>query len=457
MYTGLSEYCQITSALAALAVESRSRGLELMTTHDVTTSQVLLLTTGPALDGLQHALQARGYAAARVDLTAARELLATRRDRCVAVVEAHPSSSYAFAEAWSLLHEHPVVPSLLLYSDGWDPARYLDAHDGESLMEAVRLPAPLDAVALHVQALLLHAGFHLADAGDPRPGADAGAPRLHQGQLIVVYSPKGGVGRTFVATNLAVGLARYYGVDVALLDAHLWFGDVGVMLDLRSPKTFASLVDATDQLDLDALREVLVPHPSGVKVLLAPGPMEVETIPPGLPARVASAYRTLFDYVVVDTSSALTDHTVELLDIADRILLLTTPEMSAIHNLVELLRLAPIVGWSHKVSLVVNRANTSMDIGQVEKALQMPVDATIISAGPRVVETTNQGQPIVLLDPPDEEPITRDLHRLIAHFAGRPEPQGANGPPAGHWPWVHWSLPGRRTAGPAQSPLGTHH
>jgi pilus assembly protein CpaE len=392
---------------------------------------ILLFTANPELDGLQAALGARGLNAVRVEtVDAARELLAVDRPRAVAVLDTFRPSSYSFAAAYRLLHQDPPVPTLMLLTEG--PGAPPVPRDGSALDDYARMPARLDELVLRVQALVLRAGLALpeapvsASAPAPTPVAahHGDMPRFHNGQMIVMFGPKGGVGRSTIATNLAVGLAQKYDKQVVLVDADLWFGDVSVLLDLRGERSFASLVDHSEQLDLDVLRDVLVSHPSGIKALLAPPePALVETIPPFLPARVATAYRSLFDFVIVDTHPSMEEYMLQLLEVADRILLVTTPELSSIRNTGQVMKLANTLGLRDKLTIVLNRANSGVQMEHLEQTLGVRVDHTILSAGPRVVEAANQGMPVLLMDPGGREQITRDLGRLVAKIAGEPEPQ----------------------------------
>jgi pilus assembly protein CpaE len=418
----------------AVALERWTIGKgEAMSTGE--TPAILLFLANPALDPLENALQARGLAAMRVrSLEDGRRLLAARRQNSIAVLDTYHPAPFSFAAVYRLLHEPPAVPTLLLLHERAGQAPPVEALPPSD--DYARLPARIDELVLRVQALLVRAGLPVTGetaAGQATLAREA--PRFHHGQVIAVYGPKGGVGRSTIAVNLAVGLARFYGQQVVLLDADLWFGDVPVLLDLQSEKSLISLVDSAEHLDLDALREVLVPHASGVHVLFgAPEASLVETIPPSLPSRVASAYRTLFDFVVVDTHPSMEEYMVQLLETADRILLVTTPELSAIRSTSEVLRLAGQLGWAHKLLLVLNRANSGVRVEQIERTLGMKVDATVVSAGPRVVDAANRGQPVLQTDTAGKEPITRDLARLVARVASAPEPTLTEGAPAARRP-----------------------
>lgn len=386
---------------------------------------ILLFIANPALEPLENALQARGLAAMRVrSLEDGRKLLATRRATSVAVLDTYHPAPFSFAAVYRLLHESPAVPTLLLLGNPSGQTTPLLPDSLSPRDDYARLPAQIDELVLRIQALLVRAGLPVGNlAAASYSGPDRDAARFHHGQVIAVYGPKGGVGRSTIAINLAVGLARLER-QVALVDADIWFGDVPVLLDLHSEKSIVSLVDSAEHLDLDALREVLVPHPSGVQVLFGvPEPSLVETIPASLPSRVASAYRTLFDFVVVDTHPSMEEYVLQLLEIADRILLVTTPELSSIRSTAEVLRLATQLDWAHKLLLVLNRANSGVHLEQLERALGVKVDAMIVSAGPRVVDAANRGQPVLLMDTTSKEHITRDLARLVARIANVPEPR----------------------------------
>jgi len=264
--------------------------------------------------------------------------------------------------------------------------------------------------------------------------------------------PKGGVGRSTIAVNLAVGLAKLHGKAVGLVDADLWFGDVAVLLDIGREQSIAALADTREHLDSDMLRAALIEHVSGVHVLQAPPSLElVETIPEDLPARVVDVSRAMFDFTVVDMPTDLDEYALQLLDIADRILLVTTPEVCAIRSTAKVLDLAPSLGWRNKLVLLLNRADSGVRLQELEKALGMRVDVSIASAGRQMVDAANRGQPVLLTDWTGRARITRDLQRLVAQVVGAPAPCQERKSPT--WQELLARLGwGSRATGPAAAP-----
>ena len=153
------------------------------------------------------------------------------------------------------------------------------------------------------------------------------------GAVIAVYSPKGGVGCTTIATNLAVALARRSGKStVALVDLDLQFGDIGIALDLKSANSLADLLNHVDSIDQQLVDEVFVKHASGVRALLAPDNLaSVPSIDPDRVARVVDQLRPHFQYIVCDLWSSLEDLTLATLRMADRVILVTDGEIRLEH------------------------------------------------------------------------------------------------------------------------------
>jgi pilus assembly protein CpaE len=247
--------------------------------------------------------------------------------------------------------------------------------------------------------------------GHARPRVE----RARRGRLLAAYSPKGGVGTTTTATNLAVALASRANARVALIDLDLQFGDVGAVLDLHSANSIAELI-GHDELAFDLIDETFMRHASGLRVLVAPEDLEVvSTIDPDLVIRLLEQLRPFFDYIVCDLWSSFEDLTVGVLRAADRVLLVTTPELPALRNLQRVLNSArPDLQLDEKVLVVANRypGKTGLSRDDMTKAVGRTIAATIPSEGVSVTDAINRG--VSLLDSRLHVRIARSYHDLAA-------------------------------------------
>lgn len=220
------------------------------------------------------------------------------------------------------------------------------------------------------------------------------------GRVITLFSPKGGVGRTTLAVNLAVALASEMGRSVALVDASLQFGDVGVLLNLN-PKN-KSIVDVLGDVgngDVDLVDGALVSHSTGIKVLLAPpSPEMAELVTVDHIRRVVNRLRETHDLVIVDSWPFFQDNTLALLDMSDQILGVLTLEITNIKNIRLFLEVAEQLGYhGDKLKLVLNRADSAYGIRvvDVENSIGRKIDHTVVSDGRTVVYALNRGVPFV--------------------------------------------------------------
>src|SRR5436309_11840972 len=220
------------------------------------------------------------------------------------------------------------------------------------------------------------------------------------GAVIAVYSPKGGVRCTTIAINLAVALARRGGKSsVGLVDLDLQFGDIGIALDVKSANSVAELLNHVDSIDQQLVDEVFVKHASGVRVLLAPDNLAtVPAIDPDRVARVVDQLRPHFQYIVCDLWSSLEELTLGTLRMADRIILVTTPELPALRNLRPAMSAAGLLLQDERTLLVANRVPGKAGIGlaEIERGLGRSIAATIPSEGIGITEAINRG--ISILD-----------------------------------------------------------
>lgn len=236
----------------------------------------------------------------------------------------------------------------------------------------------------------------------------------HNGKIITIVSPKGGVGRTSVAANLAVALKLSTQKKVALMDASLYFGDLGVLLNLLSNKTICDLVEHMDDLDADLLNDIMITHSSGVKVLLAPPQPEMaELVTAEHIRRILMQMAASFDYVIVDTWPSFAEAVLTTMDLADDILLVMTLEMTAIRDVRLYLDVVDKLNYpTEKVKLILNRAGSvgGIKVEAVEETLRHKVAVGLSNDGPAMLMAVNQGVPLVISA--REHAFSRDVYRL---------------------------------------------
>jgi pilus assembly protein CpaE len=266
-------------------------------------------------------------------------------------------------------------------------------------------------------------------------GAAAGTPKAitadrgdgEPGRIVAVFGPKGGVGRTTLAVNLAVAAATELGQRTCLVDASFQFGDVGVLLNLNPKnKSVADLIPELEVGEPESLDTFLINHSAGIRVLLAPpSPEMAELITPAGTKRMLEALRATHDLVIVDCMSSFNDTTLAILDLADTVLTMLSLEITSIKNIRLFLEVAEQLGYgSDKIRLVLNRADSSLGIrvADVEHSIGRRVDHTIVSDGRSVVYALNRGVPFFLSN--REAQVSQDVLRLAQAVAGASSAEG---------------------------------
>ncbi len=251
-----------------------------------------------------------------------------------------------------------------------------------------------------------------------------------QGQVITVLG-KGGVGKTTLAVNVAVGLARAdSGKKVVLVDANLYFGDVSVFLNTRGQYSIIDLlsmvVEEPDQLDPQSTEMVFLPHESGIKLLIAPRqPVELGSVPAGAVINLLTYLKTQFDYIVVDTSTTYDDVLAATIQSADIILLLVMATVPAIKDASILLAELAGSDLQEKVMLVMNQVdrNSRITPDRIEGHLKRPVVAQI-PTDPFAIESINQSTPLITLNA-QRAPSVRPLMNLVQLIRERVEKSAA--------------------------------
>jgi len=240
----------------------------------------------------------------------------------------------------------------------------------------------------------------LPQAEVPSPAARATSPPVEEGRVISVFGPKGGVGCSTIAANMAIALHEDTKEKVALVDGNLQFGGLDVLLNLQATRTIADVATKAEDLDVELIGSAMIPHPSGIKVLLAPARPEMADLVQAEHMKALLAQmRQMFGYIVVDTWTSLHDLTLSILDSADRVVLVATPEVPAIKNAKVFFDVADALDYSpEKTWLVINQEDRRGGIrtADIESSIKHPIAAVIPMDERTVFVAANQGVPLVV-------------------------------------------------------------
>ncbi len=243
-----------------------------------------------------------------------------------------------------------------------------------------------------------------------------------RGRMTTVFSTKGGAGKSVIATNVAVSLAKQSDRPVVLVDADLQFGDVSVMLKLAPQRTVVDAVGAIDKLDASLLRSLLVEHEeSGLLVLSAPlEPAFADQVEAKQLIDIIDLLRSMAAHVVVDTPAHFNDVVLALIEESDDVLLVAGLDIPSIKNVrIGLQTLRLLNTPMNKIRLVLNRANSKvkLDVAEVERTLQVQAQSRIPS-DVSVPLSVNKGEPIVL-DAPRSGPA-KAIEALVTMLLEEP-------------------------------------
>ncbi len=246
------------------------------------------------------------------------------------------------------------------------------------------------------------------------PAAPVAAPSQPEGKIVVVFSPKGGTGCTTLAINLAIALKKETDERVALVDMSFQFGDVAVMLNLQPNQSLADISSRFDDFDSQLLDATLIPHSSGIKTLLAPPrPEMADLVAAEHVKKVLEELRLKYDYVIVDTLSSLQDAILVMLDLADLIILPTTPDLASLKNSRLFFEVADALKYPKEaIALILNKSDRRAGIRAVdiEDTIKHPITAEIPLEDQTALNAVNRGVPFVVSDP--NRPISQSVFTL---------------------------------------------
>ncbi|MCJ7566261.1 MAG: response regulator [Anaerolineales bacterium] len=252
------------------------------------------------------------------------------------------------------------------------------------------------------------------------PGGGLSGSNRPEGKVMVVYSAKGGVGCTMLATNIAVGLDTA-DTPTVLVDASLQFGDVAVALNLQVKNSFIDLASRADELDADFVDEVLLRHSTGLRVLAAPPRPEVaDEVTARQVRNVIQFLKRNFAYVVVDTSSNMDDITLAVLDVADLLITVATPEIPSIKDTRLLFDLLGVLEFpKERLFFVLNKTDKRSGISSdaVSENLKCTVDAEIPLDERAITTSINRGSPLLLSD--KSQPAAKSIFNILGSIKER--------------------------------------
>jgi pilus assembly protein CpaE len=297
------------------------------------------------------------------------------------------SSSTLPAHEIATIREHTRVPLLLIASG--EASSLLEDALGADVSDVLLLPALTENVV-----------FAIRKATQAPRRSTTGVRK--EGRIITVFSPKGGTGKTVIATNLAAALSKAGDRRTLLLDLDLQFGDAAIMLGIEPEKTIFDFVNAPGELDPDKLAGYTTKHKSGLDILPAPlRPEDAELVTEAKLGRLIEVARATYDAIVVDTSPFFHGPMLATLDRTDELLLVCSLDVPTLKNVRLALGTLEMLSFpSARVRVVLNRANSKVGMKQreVEAALEVKVHYEVPSDR-AVPLSVNKGAPAVLSDP----------------------------------------------------------
>ena len=337
----------------------------------------------------------------------------------VAVLGPSCSGEETLALSERIMREYPLMASILVVDEL--TTQLLQQALRAGVRDVLALSGESGALAQAVQRVAVTLDQAPRSAAVPAPAGsvdEVGVTPTVNGQVLTVFSTKGGAGKSMLATSLAVELARRSDEPVCLVDADLQFGDVAVMLKLTPHHTIVDAVSVLDRMDPPLLDSLLVTHePSGLRVMPAPlEPAFADQVGAAEMVAIVEMLRSFCSFVIVDTPAYFNDVVLGLVEVSDRVLLVAGMDIPNIKNVkIGLQTLRLLNTPMDKLLLVLNRANSKvkLDVGEVERTLQVKADV-LIPSDICVPQAVNKGEPVVLHAP--KSGVTKSIQQLADRF-----------------------------------------
>jgi MinD-like ATPase involved in chromosome partitioning or flagellar assembly len=348
--------------------------------------------------------------------------LDARRDIAVAILDGELDLEEAAQYETALRDAGRAIPTLTVVSPRAFERLSSVVQSGDANDEYFTRPYSADSIRWRVEAMCIRRETVDDGSGPILQGGDIGSGAWSgRATTIAIFNPKGGVGKTTVATNLAAAIQLRKGKSVLLIDADTVTGHVTTSLGIDAVRTVAdSWRDEADGGPIESLYEIASSHPSGMKVVaLTDSPLHTDVLDPARMAAAITAARGRVDVIVIDLHPSYSTLNQAIFDEADRILVPVTPDVPAIRAAVQLRDVAGGLGCRERLALVINRANSGVSVEDMEKTVGMPALALIRSGGLLFVRAANEGRTVIEMFP--KEKITADFDLLADRVLGTPK------------------------------------
>ncbi len=340
-------------------------------------------------------------------------LLRERRDVAIAVLDGESDLTTSL-EYYSLLHEEGrSVPALMIVQP--TALERLEADGASADDEYFSRPYSAESIRWRVEAMCIRSATIDDGSGVPvLAGEVAGVSDwAARASVLVVFNPKGGVGKTTVATNLAAAIQARGDQRVLLIDADTVTGHILTSLGLDTATTVSDAWrdEAETGEPAPPLSQIAMEHTSGMRVVaLTDSPLFVDHLEPERVASAIEAARRGFDVIVIDLHPSYSALNRAMFAIADRILVPVTPDVPAIRAAIQLRDVSIDLGIRERLSMVVNRANSGVSVADMEKAIGMAAMSLVHSGGMLFVRAANEGKTVI--DKFPKEAISDDFRTL---------------------------------------------
>jgi len=355
-------------------------------------------------------------------------LLGNRRDVAVAILDGENDLDTSL-EYYGLLHEDGRdIAALMVISP-----RALDKLSGAVSKtgmndEYFTRPYSIESLRWRVEAMCIRSQTVDDGSGPVIQTGEMGGDWSRRATVIAVFNPKGGVGKTTVATNVAAALQIDKGQRVLLVDADIVTGHVATSLGMEHLRTVAdSWRDQAEGGDPENFIELAAAHPSGMRLVsLTSTPLATDILDPDRVGDSITAARRGFDFIIVDLHPSYSDMNQAVFERADQILVPVTPDVPALRAAVQLRDVAMEMGLEDRLSMVVNRANSGVSVADMERTVGMRALALIRSGGLLFVRAANEGRTVIEMFP--REKVSEDFDILADRLMGEPKTSPAARP-----------------------------